>query len=89
MLQALKIVRSAATCLDSDLMQVRRALMAQAVELKRNPAAPPALKVLATSVGGWCARAEVLNPQLRMELATWVAEMVAFMPADSSAEKAA
>ncbi len=89
MLQALKIVRSAATCLDSDLMQVRRALMAQAVELKRNPAAPPALKALATSVGGWCARAEVLNPQLRMELATWVAEMAAFMPADSSSEKAA
>ena len=89
MLQALKIVRSAATCLDSDLMQVRRALMAQAVELKRNPAAPPALKALATSVGGWCARAEVLNPQLRMELATWVGEMAAFMPADPSAEKAA
>lgn len=89
MLQALKIVRSAATCLDSDLMQVRRALMAQCVELKRNPAAPPALKALATSVGGWCARAEVLNPQLRMELATWVAEMAAFMPAEPSAEKAA
>lgn len=89
MVQALKIVRSAATCLDSDLMQVRRALMAQAIELKRNPAAPPALKVLASSVGGWCARAEVLNPQLRLELTSWVAEMAAFIPADASAEKAA
>jgi CheY-like chemotaxis protein len=89
MTQALKIVRSAANCLDSDLMQVRRALMAQAVELQRNPAAPPALKVLATSVGGWCARAAVLNPQLRLELASWVAEMVAYIPTEASAEKAA
>lgn len=89
LVQALKIVRSAANCLDTDLMQVRRALMAQAVELQRNPAAPPALKVLATSVGGWCARAAVLNPQLRLELASWVAEMVTFLPPEPSAEKAA
>jgi DNA-binding response OmpR family regulator len=89
MTQALKIVRSAANALDSDLMQVRRALMAQAVELKNNAAAPPALKVLATAVGGWCARAEVLTPQLRMELASRVAEMVVFIPTEPSAEKAA
>ncbi len=89
LMQALKIVRSAANCLDTDLMQVRRALLAQTVELQRNPAAPPALKSLAHSVAGWCARANVLNPQLRLELATWVAEMMPYMPPEAAAEKAA
>lgn len=89
MVQALKIVRSAAGSLDSDLAQVRRALMAQAAELQTNAAAPPPLKVLAGSVAGWCGRAEALTPALRLELSALVTEMAAFLPADPSAERAA
>ena len=89
MAQALKIVRSAAGSLDSDLAQVRRALTAQAAELQQNPAAPPVLKALAASVASWCGRAETLTPQLRQELSTWVAEMMAFLPVEPSSERAA
>lgn len=89
MTQALKIVRSAASSLDSDLAQVRRALMAQAVELRTNGAAPPPLKVLAGSVAEWCGCAEKLTPQLRQELSALVTEMMGFLPAESSAERAA
>lgn len=76
--QAIKIVVSAAKALDTDLMQVRRALNAQAVEFQRNPAAPPVLRTQALGLASWCSRAETLNPALRVELATRVKEIASF-----------
>ncbi len=82
--QAIKIVVSAAKSLDTDLMQVRRAMNAQAMEMQRNPASPPGLAALAAGLAGWCSRASVLNPQLRVELETRVRDIAAMAPPDAA-----
>ena len=91
LIQAIRIVNSAAKAIDSDLVQARRAMNAQATELQRNPAGPPQLKILAAQLAGWCGRAVILNPQLRVELATRVAAIAEFMPPEGvrEGEKAA
>jgi CheY-like chemotaxis protein len=91
LIQAIRIINSAAKSLDTDLMQVRRALGAQATELQRNPLSPDPLRIHAAGLAGWCGRAAVLNPQLRSELATRVADIAAFMPPEGvrDSEKAA
>jgi CheY-like chemotaxis protein len=89
LIQAIRIVNSAAKAVDSDLMQARRALNAQAMELQRNPAGPPELKILGAQLAGWCGRAVTLNPQLRVELATRVAAIAALMPPEGAKDEKA
>jgi CheY-like chemotaxis protein len=83
--QAVRIVVSAAKSLDSDLMQVRRAINAQAMEMQRNTAAPTGLDMVALGLSSWCSRAAVLNPQMRVELETRVRDLLALVPLEAKA----
>jgi len=83
--QAVKIIVSAAKSLDTDLVQVRRAMGAQAMELQRNPASPPGLAAMGAGLAGWCSRAAALNPQLRVEIETRVRDIVGLVPVESKA----
>jgi CheY-like chemotaxis protein len=81
--QAIKIIIAAAKAVDTDLMQVRRALKAQAIELHRNPDASAALKAQAAGLANWCDRAETMNPSLKAELQTRVGEIIALSPPEA------
>lgn len=85
LLQAIKIVVSASRAIDTDLMQVRRAMNAQAVEMQRNPASTPELRTQALGLAGWCSRAETLNPALRVELTSRVQEISRLAPVEPAA----
>ena len=89
LIQAIRIINSAAGSIDTDLMQARRAMNAQAVELQRNPVSPQPLVQQALGLAKWCARAATLNPALRVELQTRVADIAAFMPPEGAKDSRA
>ncbi|WP_184722045.1 response regulator [Caulobacter sp.] len=78
--QALRIVKSAATALDSDPAQARRALAAQAVELKRvgeavkDPRLVQAAEALGTFMGS-----DLAGPAGRAELVKRIDALMGFM----------
>lgn len=87
MLQALKIVRAAALAVDSDPMQVRRALAAQAAELQKIGIATGNIK-LCEAAGGL---ARVVAPDVPLQLATlrpFVDALTGFLPKEETAAAA-
>jgi CheY-like chemotaxis protein len=87
--QALRIVKSAATALDSDPAQARRALVAQAVELRRVGEAVKdkrlveAAAALATTMG-----ADLVGPAGRAELVKRIDALMGFMAAEDTGRAA-
>jgi CheY-like chemotaxis protein len=81
--QALRIVRSAATALDSDPVQARRALAAQALELKKIGAQlkEPRLALAAQALDG-CVRSQTDGPAARADLLKRMDALLGFMPPD-------
>lgn len=78
--QALRIVKSAATALDTDPAQARRALAAQAVELKRvGEAVKDARLVQAAEALGAFMSSELAGPAGRAELVKRIDALMGFM----------
>ncbi|MDB5457848.1 MAG: hypothetical protein JWP92_3433 [Caulobacter sp.] len=81
--QALRIVRSAASALDTDPAQARRALAAQALELKKigTLLKEPRLTLAAQALDG-CVRGEMAGPTARADLVRRMDALMGFMPPD-------
>ncbi len=82
-LQALKIVRAAALAVDSDPVQVRRALAAQAADLQKIAVATSDMKLCEAAA----ALARCVQPDVPLQLATlrpYVDALVAFLPKDEA-----
>ena len=87
--QALRIVKSAATALDSDPAQARRALAAQAVELQRvGQAVKDSRLVEAAAALATCAQADLAGAAGRAELVKRIDALLGFMAADEAGRAA-
>ena len=88
--QALRIVRSAAGALDTDPMQARRALAAQAVELRKvgDAVKEPRLVAAAAALED-CMKSELAGPQARAALLTRIDALMGFMAADDDGGRGA
>jgi CheY-like chemotaxis protein len=88
--QALRIVRSAAGALDSDPAQARRALAAQAVELRKvgDAVKEPRLTAAAAALED-CMKSELSGPQARAALLTRIDALMGFMAADDDGGRGA
>ena len=78
--QALRIVKSAAQALDSDPAQARRALVAQAVELRRvgEMVKEPRLMQAAEALMS-CMQSDIAGPAARQELVKRIDALMGFM----------
>ena len=88
--QALRIVRSAAGALESDPAQARRALAAQAVELRKvgDAVKEPRLVSAAEALEA-CTRSEFSGPQARADLLLRIDALMGFMAADDDGGRGA
>jgi CheY-like chemotaxis protein len=84
-LQALKIVRAAMQAVDSDWMQARRALLAQAADLQQAAVAVGDLRLMEAAANLNRAVGETLD---RAKLEPAVAAMIAFLPKEEAAAAA-
>lgn len=87
--QALRIVKSAATALDSDPAQARRALAAQALELKRvgESVKDPRLVQAAEALAG-CMQADLAGQGGRVELVKRIDALMGFMAIEDTGRAA-
>jgi CheY-like chemotaxis protein len=87
--QALRIVKSAATALDSDPTQARRALAAQAVELRRvGEAVKDERLIQAADALGACTQADLAGPAGRAELVKRIDALMGFMASEDTGRAA-
>lgn len=87
--QALRIVKSAATALDTDPAQARRALAAQAMELKRvGEFVKDTRLVQAAEALGACMQADLAGQGGRAELVKRIDALLGFMAADETGRAA-
>lgn len=87
--QALRIVKSAATALDSDPAQARRALAAQALELKRvGEAVKDARLIQAAEALGTCMGSDMAGAGGRAELIKRIDELMGFMTGEDTGRAA-
>jgi DNA-binding response OmpR family regulator len=88
--QALRIVRSAAGALDSDPIQARRALAAQAMELGKVGEAVREPRLVAAAVAlDACMRSEFGGAQARADLLIRIDDLMGFMSADDDGGRGA
>ena len=87
--QALRIVKSAATALDTDPAQARRALAAQAVELQRvGEAVKDKRLVEAAAALATCTQADLAGAAGRVELVKRIDALLGFMAPDEAGRAA-
>jgi len=87
--QALRIVKSAAQALDIDPAQARRALLAQAVELKRvGEAVKDARLIQAADALGTCMGSDMAGAAGRAELVKRIDELMGFMAPEDTGRAA-
>ncbi|WP_421736621.1 response regulator [Caulobacter sp.] len=88
--QALRIVRSAAQALDSDPAQARRALAAQALELRKVGEAVKEPRLVAAAAAlDQCVRSEAAGPQARIDLLARIDSLLVFTAADDNGGRGA
>lgn len=87
--QALRIVKSAAAALETDPAQARRALAAQALELKRvGEAIKDSRLVEAAAALGACTQSDIGAAAVRLELIKRIDALMGFIPAEDAGRAA-
>lgn len=87
--QALRIIKSAAQALDSDPVQARRALAAQALELRRvGEAVKEPRLVQAAEALAVCTQSEMVGSVARVELVKRIDALMGFMSTDDAGRAA-